>query len=431
MKIESYLMKKYDVIVVGAGAAGLIAAARAAELGARVFLLEKMERAGRKLSITGKGRCNITNDAPVSAFIDHIYPNGRFLRHAFSEFFVQDIINLLARYGVETVVERGGRIFPASNRAADVVNALLQWVISSKVEIRYQCKIEKLLVSDQTITGVEAVCSGRKMIFNADAVILCTGGCSYPATGSNGEGYKLVGPLGHIIEPVMPALVPIETEGSLAGRMQGLSLKNVKALVWVNGKKLKEEFGEMLFTHFGLSGPIILTLSRFIVDELRKGKKVELTVDLKPALDEQKLDARLQRDLNENGKKHLDNMFKDWLPAKMIPVFIDLLQLNPDKECHQVTSKERRKILLLMKDMRFRVTGHRSFKEAIITAGGIRTREINPKTMESKIIKNLYFAGELIDLDADTGGYNLQIAWSTAWLAASSCLSEKVLERHI
>ncbi len=419
-------MKKYNVIVVGAGAAGLIAAGRVAELGAQVLLLEKMERAGRKLLITGKGRCNITNDATISEFIDHTYPNGRFLRHAYSEFFAQDIIDLLAKYGVNTVVERGGRIFPASNKAADVLTALLKWIRNSKVELKFGCKLEKLIVTDQTITGVEAVCQRRNMTYYADAVILCTGGCSYPATGSNGEGYKLVRPLGHTIEPVMPALVPIETEGNLAGRLQGLSLKNVKAVVWVNGKKLKEEFGEMLFTHYGLSGPIILTLSRFVVAELRKSKTVELSIDLKPALDEQKLDARLQRDLNENGKKHLDNMFKDWLPAKMIPVFMDLLQLNPDKECHQVTSKERRKILLMMKQMRFMVTGYRSFKEAIITVGGISTKEINPRTMESKIVKNLYFAGELIDLDADTGGYNLQIAWSTAWLAAQSCLQKRI-----
>lgn len=424
-------MKKYDVIVIGAGAAGLIAAGRAAELGAHVLLLEKMERAGRKLLITGKGRCNITNDAPMSEFIDHIYPNGRFLRQAFSQFFTQDIIDLLGKYGVETVRERGGRVFPASNESADVVNALLKWVRASKAEFQYKCKIEKLIVTDQAIAGVEAVCQGKRMTCYSDSVILCTGGCSYPATGSDGDGYKLVRPLGHTIQPVMPALVPIETEGNLAQRMQGLSLKNVKAAVWVNGKKLKEEFGEMLFTHFGLSGPIILTLSRFVVDELRKRNKVELSIDLKPALDEQKLDARLQRDLNENGKKRLDNMFRDWLPQKMIPVFIDLLQLNPDKECHQVTSKERRKILRLMKEMRFMVTGHRSFKEAIITAGGISTKEINPKTMESKIVKNLYFAGELIDLDADTGGYNLQIAWSTAWLAAQSCLSKKSLKGHI
>lgn len=417
-------MKKYDVIVVGAGAAGLIAAGRAAERGAQVLLLEKMDRAGRKLSITGKGRCNITNDAPVTEFIAHTYPRGRFLRHAFSAFFAPDIIALLAKHGVETVVERGGRIFPVSNKASDVVNALLQWVRNAGVELRYQCSIEKLIVAGQAIAGVEAVCPGSRTTFYGERVILCTGGCSYPATGSNGEGYRLVRPLGHTVEPVMPALVPIETDGDLAGRMQGLSLKNVNAMVWVNGKKLKEEFGEMLFTHFGLSGPIILSLSRFVVEALRKSHQVELTLDLKPALDEKKLDARLQRDLNENGKKHLDNMFKDWLPAKMIPVFIDLLQLDPDKECHQVTAKERRKILQLMKEMRFPVTGHRSFKEAIITAGGVSTKEIDPRTMESKLVKNLYFAGELLDLDADTGGYNLQIAWSTAWLAASSCVSE-------
>jgi len=278
-------MKKYDVIVVGAGAAGLIAAGRAAELGAQVLLLEKMDWAGRKLSITGKGRCNITNDAPVAEFIAHTYPRGRFLRHAFSAFFAPDIITLLAKYGVETVVERGGRIFPVSNKASDVVNALLQWVRNAGVELRYQCSIEKLIVTGQAIAGVEAVCRGSRTTFYGERVILCTGGCSYPATGSNGEGYRLVRPLGHTVEPVMPALVPIETEGDLAGRMQGLSLKNVKAMVWVNGKKLKEEFGEMLFTHFGLSGPIILTLSRFVVEALRKSHQVELSLDLKPALE--------------------------------------------------------------------------------------------------------------------------------------------------
>ncbi len=418
-------MKQFDVIVVGAGAAGLLAAGKAAEIGAKTLLLEKMERAGRKLLITGKGRCNITNDAQMSDFIEHIYPNGRFLRNAFTDFFAKDIVELLNHLGVETIVERGGRIFPTSNKSSDVVNALLEWVSRNNVEVQYNTKIEKLLVSNQTVKGVEVISKGSKREIYADSIILCTGGCSYPATGSNGEGYKLVKSLGHTIEPVMPALVPIETEGNLAERMQGLSLKNVSAIVWINGKKQKEEFGEMLFTHFGLSGPIILTLSRFIVDALRQNQKVEVSVDLKPALDEQKLDIRLQRDLNENGKKRFDNVFKLWLPSKMIPVFIEQIGLDPAKECHQVNSKERHKILLLMKNMRFKVTGHRAFNEAIITAGGVSTKEIDAKTMESKLIKNLYFAGELIDLDADTGGYNLQIAWSTAYLAAKSCVLKK------
>ncbi len=413
-------MKQYDVIVIGAGAAGMLAAGNAAESGAKVLLLEKMERVGRKLLITGKGRCNITNDAPMSDFLNHIYPNGRFLKHAFSEYFSKDIIDLLNEQGVETNLERGGRIFPASNKSADVVNSLLNWITKNKVEIEYGCKCENILVNNNTITGIEAIKNGAKINYSSKAVILCTGGCSYPATGSNGEGYKLVKQLGHSIEPVIPALVPVETEGNIAGQLQGLSLKNVKAIIWVNGKKLKEEFGEMLFTHFGLSGPIILTLSRFIVDSLRNKNQVEISIDLKPALDVQKLDTRLQRDLNENGKKKLDNLFKEWLPSKMIPIFINLLGLDGNKECHQVTSKERKKILLLMKEFRFKVTGHRPFSEAIITAGGISTKEIDPKTMESKIIKNLYFAGEVIDLDADTGGYNLQIAWSTGYLAAKS-----------
>jgi len=414
-------VKIYDVIVVGAGAAGLIAAGRAAELGKSVLLLEKMERAGRKLLITGKGRCNITNEASVAEFFKHIYPNGRFLKHAFSEFFTNDIVGLLKKYNVDTTVERGGRIFPDSDKAGDVVQALLKWVQDKGVEIRYGCKVEKLLIADDIVKGVQVQINSQTTDIYANHLILCTGGCSYPATGSNGDGYKLAKGVGHCISPVLPALVPLETEGDLAERLQGLSLKNVNAMVWVNGKKVKEEFGEMLFTHFGLSGPIILTLSRTVVDELRQNHKVEISIDLKPALDDQKLDARLIRDLNEHGKKKVDNIFKEWLPSKMIPVFIELAGMDASKECHQVNAKERRKILLLMKDLRFKVTGHRGFKEAIITSGGITTNEIDSRTFASKIIKNLYFAGEIIDLDADTGGYNLQIAWSTAWLAATSC----------
>lgn len=414
-------MESYDVIVAGAGAAGLIAAGRAAELGQKVLLVEKMERAGRKLLITGKGRCNITNEASMAEFFSHIFPNGRFLKHAFSEFFTADIVNLLKKYGVETNVERGGRIFPNSDKAGDVVQALLKWVNAQKVEIRYGCKVERLMIQDGAINGIQYQINGQIKEAQARCVILCMGGCSYPATGSSGDGYKLAKEAGHTISPVMPALVPLETDGNLVERLQGLSLKNVTAMVWVNGKKVKEEFGEMLFTHFGLSGPIILTLSRTVVDELRKNSKVDISIDLKPALDDQKLDIRLIRDLNEHGKKKLDNMFKEWLPSKMIPVFIDLIGVDANKECHQVNAKERRKILQLMKDLRFTITGHRGFKEAIITAGGVNTNEIDSKTMASKLTKNLYFAGEIIDLDANTGGYNLQIAWSTAWLAATAC----------
>ncbi len=409
-------MNNFDVIVIGAGPAGLLAAGRAADLGAKALVLEKMRQPGRKLLITGKGRCNITNNAAIGEFINHVYPNGRFLRNAFSQYFSKDIIELLNKYGVESTLERGGRYFPASNSSADVLKALLKWVNELQVEIRCGHRVKKLIVENNVIQGTQA----NDQKFLASHIILATGGNSYPATGSNGEGYELAKQLGHKIETVRPALVPLETDGNVAQQLQGLNLRNVKAVVWVNDKKAGEDFGEMIFTHFGLSGPIILTLSRIVVAELHKKSKVEITIDLKPALDEQKLDNRLIRDLNEHGKKKVVNIFKNWLPSSMIPVFIELLELNPDKECHQVSSKERKKIRNLMKNLRFKINNHRSFKEAIITSGGIPTNEISPKTMESKLIKGLYFAGEMIDLDAETGGYNLQIAYSTGWLAGNS-----------
>lgn len=416
-------MNEYDVVVVGAGAAGLIAAGRAAALGEKVLLLEKMERAGRKLLITGKGRCNITNDAPQSEFYDHIYPGSRFLKHAFSTFFSGDIIRLLEQFGTETVAERGGRIFPSSGSSADVVRALLKWVGENNVEIRYGHQVERLITIGGEVKGLLVNLKGSSININCRSVILCTGGCSYPATGSTGDGYRIAKKAGHTIETPRPALVPVETDGDMAQRLQGLSLKNVRAMVWVSGKKLKEEFGEMLFTHFGLSGPIILSLSRFIVDEILKGHKVEVSVDLKPALDEVKLDNRLLRDLDENGKRKIDNLFRLWLPASLIPVFLKELSIDGQKEGHQLQAKERKKILLMMKDLRFRIKGYRPFKEAIITAGGVVTEEINSRTMESKLVKNLYFAGEVIDLDADTGGFNLQIAFSTGWLAGQSAVT--------
>ncbi len=410
-------MNHFDVIVAGAGPAGLLAAGRAAELGNHVLVLEKMSREGSKLLITGKGRCNITNNADISDFIPFVYPNGRFLRTAFSQFYSKDIINLLRDYGVETTLERGGRYFPTSNKAKDVLQALLRWVNELKVEIRLNYKVEKLLVQDNGLQGL--IANGQK--FTAGHVILATGGMSYPATGSNGEGFELARSVGHTIENLRPALVPLETAGDVAKKLQGLNLKNVKAVVWVNGKKVAEDFGEMIFTHFGLSGPIILTLSRTVVDALQKKNTVEITIDLKPALDEQKLDKRLIRDLNEHGKKQFSNILRYWLPSKLVPVFIELLALDSGKACHQISSKERKQIRYLLKNMRFRITKSRSFKEAIITAGGVITREVSPKTMESKIVKGLYFVGEMIDLDAKTGGYNLQIAYSTGWLAGNSC----------
>jgi len=420
--LKLYLLrmkKEFDVIVVGAGPAGLLAAGSASSEGGRVLVLEKMRQEGRKLLITGKGRCNITNDSDVGEFIKHVHPNGRFLRSAFGHFFSSEILELLNKYGVETTLERGGRYFPSSNKSADVLSALLRWVHDQKVEIQCGQRVEKLIVEVNTIRGVQA--NGQE--FRAGKVILATGGKSYPATGSNGEGYELARSVGHSIVPVRPALVPLETSGGVAQQLQGLTLKNVQATVWVDDKKRGEDFGEMLFTHFGLSGPIILTLSRIVVDALHQKNKVEVSIDLKPALDEQKLDARLLRDLDTSGKKQISNIFRDWLPSSMIPVFLEHVGIDPEKEGHQVSSKERKSIRNLMKNFRFEITGHRSFKEAIITAGGIPTNEISPKTMESKHISGLFFAGEMIDLDAKTGGYNLQIAYSTGWLAGKSSSS--------
>lgn len=425
------MQNKFDVIVVGAGAAGLLAAGRAAENGAKVLVLEKMERPGRKLLITGKGRCNITNNASQSEFLKHIQPNSRFLKSAFSAFFNQHIIELLGKFGVETIIERGERVFPVSNKSSDVVEALLKWNKKNGVEIYCRQKVQNILVENNQLSGIEVQNESRETVFiPTKALIVCTGGLSYPATGSDGDGLRWAKDFGIEIEKARPALVPVETEGNIANSLQGLSLKNVTASVWVNGKKALSEFGEMLFAHFGLTGPIILTLSRFIVDEFQKGNKVEVSIDLKPALDEQKLDQRLLRDLNEHGKKQLDNIFKLWLPSKLIPVFIELTGLDEKKECHQVNAKERKKVLQLMKDFRFKVNGFRPFKEAIITAGGIETKELDPNSMESKKIKGLFFAGEILNLDADTGGYNLQIAFSTGWLAGESAAKQIVFQHN-
>ncbi|MDZ7741612.1 MAG: NAD(P)/FAD-dependent oxidoreductase [Bacteroidota bacterium] len=409
-------MEKWDIIVVGAGAAGLLAAGSAAKAGAKVLLLEKMQSEGRKLLITGKGRCNITNKDALKDFIKHIHPDGRFLWNAFSAFFAEEILDLLQKNGLETKLERGGRYFPASDRSGDVLQALLKWIHDLGVEVACRQKVEKIFIKDGKINGLQA--NGKDL--HTTRIILATGGRSYPATGSNGEGLKLAQTLGHKVVKTRPALVPLEANSNLPARMEGLLLKNVKAVLWIDGKKAAEEFGEMVFTDYGLSGPIILSLSRKAVDALQEKKKTEIIIDLKPALDDKKLDRRLLRDLDENGKKKIANVFPKWLPSAMVKPMMDYLRIDPDKECHQITSEERKKIRYHFKNLGFTISGNRPFKEAIITAGGIHTKEISPKTMESKIIRGLYLAGEILDVDADTGGYNLQIAFSTGWLAGKS-----------
>jgi predicted Rossmann fold flavoprotein len=410
----------------------LMAAGQAAELGAETLLLEKMDRPGRKLRITGKGRCNLTNDAPLSEFITHFEPNGRFLRQAFSRFFTPDLVAFLDELGVRIVTERGGRVFPASGQAQDVVDALVRWVGERGVILRTQAPVQQLLVEGGRMVGVQVSRAPSRagkaatrhpsagQVYRADGVIVATGGASYPGTGSTGDGYRLAQSVGHAIVPIRPALVPLETAGDVAARLQGLSLRNVTVQVWVNGKKQAEAFGEMLFTHFGVSGPIILSLSRQVVDALRQGRRVTLSMDLKPALDEHKLDARLLRDLDAHGKQQFRTLLKGLLPKKLIPVCMDLTSIPPDKAGHQITAQERKRLRTWLKDFRLEVTGHRSLAEAIITAGGVDTHEVDPRTMASRLVEGLYFAGEVLDVDADTGGYNLQAAFSTGWVAGRS-----------
>ncbi len=409
-------MQQFDVIVIGAGAAGLLAAGRAAEMGAKVLLLEKMAMPARKLRITGKGRCNLTNIAPMAEFLKHVGKNERFLRPAFSTFFSEDLVEFFKQLNVETIVERGGRVFPESESAVQIAEALVKWCNNKGVVIQCNTATDEILTENGQAVGVTA--NGKK--YAAKSVIVATGGMSYPATGSIGDGYRMAKNVGHKVIPLRPALVPFETAGTIAEQLQGVSLKNVAVNVWVDGKKEGEEFGEMLFTHFGLSGPIILTLSRKFVEPVQQRKKVCFSIDLKPALDDKKLDARLLRDLDEHGKMKFQTLLKGLLPQKMIEVCAGLVSISTEKICNQISADERKRLRIWLKDFRFEVSGIRSFNEAIITAGGIDVSEIDAKTMQSKKIKNLFFCGEVLDLDADTGGYNLQIAFSTGRLAGES-----------
>jgi len=409
------------VIVVGGGPAGLMAAGQASLSGAQVILIEKMERPGRKLAITGKGRCNLTNATELSEFLTHFGRNSRFLRGAFHRFFVPELLEFFRQLGIQTVTERGGRIFPINNDANEIVMALVNWAKAAGVIIRPNTRVNQLALTENRISGVIVRNSNSTTEkINADAVIIATGGASYPGTGSTGDGYRLAKSAGHSITPIRPALVPLVTVGNLAARLQGLSLKNVGIKVFADSRKIADEFGEMLFTHFGLSGPVILTVSKLVVDALNAKQKVRISIDLKPALDDQKLDLRLQRDFAQHGKMQFKSVLKEFLPQKLIPVCLDLIKIPPEKTCNQITTAERRRLRLWLKNFNFDISGHRGFGEAIITAGGVALNEVDSQTLQSKIVQGLYFAGEILDLDADTGGYNLQAAFSTGWLAGQS-----------
>ena len=407
-------MKEYQVIVVGGGAAGMMAAGQAAKGGARVLLLEKKEHLGRKIAISGKGRCNITNEENVSDFISHYPGNGRFLHGILRDFDNVALREFFAHYGVETKVERGGRVFPVSDDAEKVVDALTAFLADKGVEIRSGIAVEEILVEDGHVTGVRG--AGQKR-YLAPVVIVCTGGSSYPATGSNGDGFRFARKLGHHVITPRPALVPLKTAEDWAKELQGLALRNVEASLWMGGKKRITEFGEMLFTHFGVSGPIILTLSRQAGDALREGEKVELRINLKPALSPEQLDARVQRDFQKYSNKQFKNALDDLLPQSMIPVMIRLSGINPEGVVHQISREERKRLVSLLQELPLTITETLSIETAIVTAGGVEVKEINPKTMASKCVEGLFWAGEVVDVDGITGGYNLQAAFAMGYRA--------------
>lgn len=404
-----------NIIVVGGGAAGLLAGIAATELGAQVMILEKMRTPGRKMLITGKGRCNITNNCEIAEIIRNLPGNGRFLNSALHRFSNDDMIYLLESHGLQTKVERGGRVFPVTDKAKDVVDTLLNIYREKGGKLLVDQTVSKILIEDGCVAGV-VTNDGNK--YTADAVIITTGGASYPGTGSDGNGFTLAKACGHTIITLKPSLVPLESDSEYIKSLQGLSLRNVKASICCGEKVLASEFGEMLFTHFGFSGPIILSLSKAVAEAFATGNKdLDLIIDLKPALDVQKLDLRIQRDFANYLRKQLVNGMKDLLPGRLISVVLDAAFLNPDKPINQISKEERSRLVYNLKNLSFPITGTRPLAEAIVTAGGVSTKEINPKTFESKIVKKLYFAGEVIDVDGYTGGYNLQAAFSSGYAA--------------
>lgn len=400
------------IIVIGGGAAGIMAAIRASEHSAQVILLEKMPRVGRKLGITGKGRCNLTNSADIEAFVKNIH-NGKFLYSALSNFSAIDTVNFFESLGVKTKIERGGRIFPISDDANEILDALNRKMAILGVEVKNNSPVTEILAENKKIVGVKV----DEKIFKCDAVILATGGLSYPATGSTGDGFRLARRLGHTITEILPALVPLETEEDFIRDLQGLSLKNVRVKLLSDGKKVAEQFGEMLFTHFGVSGPIILTLSRQAARLLADKKFVELEINLKPALSFEQLDARILRDFDKFKGKIIKNSLHELLPSKLIPIILDLAFIDENKRVDEITAVERRRLVENLRGMLLTVTKTRPISEAIVTSGGISLKEINPKTFESKIISGLYIIGEVLDVDGFTGGYNLQAAWSMGYTA--------------
>ena len=419
-----------DVIVIGGGPAGMMSAITAAKENNNVIILEKMNSCGRKLLITGKGRCNITSSLSMDDFIKNTPGNGKFLYSCFQNFTNGDIIQMLKNNGVKTKEERGNRIFPVSDKSLDVLNAFEKEMEKNNVKVITKANVKKINIENKKVTGVTFEKDGLNKTFKADKVILATGGKSYSATGSTGDGYKIAEDLGHSIVRIRPSLVPLQTNErnlKICKQMQGLSLRNIKMKLIDSSKNktIYEDFGELLFTHFGVSGPTILSSSAHLlrykdVDELLNKGIIKLIIDLKPALDEEKLNLRILRDFEKEKNKSFKNSLNDLLPKKMIDTVIELSEIDENKKVNEITKKERMKLIQILKHFEITISGFRPIEEAIITSGGISTKEINPKTMESKIIQGLYFAGEIIDVDAYTGGFNLQIAYSTGYTAGKN-----------
>lgn len=403
------------VIIIGGGAAGMFAAVTAAENGHEVHIYEKNEKLGKKLFITGKGRCNLTNSCDMEELFDAVCTNGKFLYSAFYGFTNQDAMHFFEECGLKIKVERGNRVFPVSDHSSDVIGALQRKLKSLGVRVHLNTEVEEVLAEAGQVKGIR---TSDGATIRADAVIIATGGFSYQSTGSTGDGYRFARELGHKVTELSPALVPLNVKEDTARRLQGLSLRNVRAGIYAGKKCLYEDFGEMMFTHFGVTGPLILTASSRIQKQLRK-QELRLVIDLKPALSEDQLDRRLLRDFEEAKNKQFRNALGGLFPSKLIPVMIEKSGIAPAKKVNEISREERHKFLSLMKNFELTVTGLRDYNEAIITKGGVHVKEINPSTMESKLVSGVYFAGEVLDLDAVTGGFNLQIAWSTAYAAGA------------
>ena len=412
-----------NTVIIGGGPAGLMAAISSAKNEDKVTIIEKMNSCGKKLLITGKGRCNITNNAQMDKFMANTPTNPKFLYGVFNNFTNKDIIELLESEGVKTKVERGERVFPVSDRAQDVLEALLHILKKENVQILTNTTAKRIITdAEKNVLGVE-LDDGKEI--KADKIILATGGKSYPVTGSTGDGYRIAKDLGHTITKIEPSLVPLTSHDEVCKKLQGLSLRNVAIQLQICDKVVYKDFGEMLFTHFGVSGPIVLSASSYLVktkniEQILKEDKVELEIDLKPALSEEKLDARILRDFEKQKNKQFKNSLDKLLPQKLIPVIIEKTNINESKKINEITKQERQKLVNELKHFKISINGTRPIEEAIVTSGGINIKEINPKTMESKLINGLYFAGEIIDVDCLTGGYNLQVAWSTGYTAGIS-----------